>query len=155
MKITITDFRMPCVYEFLHSGTTLYVGFSSVGFSGVFKKHQRSRDKAFNQADEIHITVFSDVAEARAEQDRLIELLRPQGLSEQVQQSTLDRLIEQEKWIQQGRLSFEPGVATLQQFLADIPKRTALWYRMKAAFEEGRRLAIQDNDTTVTQPKYY
>jgi hypothetical protein len=52
---------------------------------------------------------------------------------------------EQQGWIELGRRSFMPGELSLEEFLKDIPKRSPLWYRMKDAFEEGRRRAIEDS----------
>jgi hypothetical protein len=175
-SITITDtkFRMPCVYEFLRNSAVLYVGFSSLGFLGVFRDYgkgsQRNRKSAFEQAEQIRITVFDDGLEARAEERRLIELHKPIGnirlpsqfdlgpmplLQANKKQMRLEqRRIQEKTWIEAGQNSFKPGAVSLTQFLADTPKYTALWYRMKAAFNEGRRLRLEQLEQSDPMPTH-
>ena len=86
-------FRLPCVYEFLRGGAVLYVGRSDAGFSRAFRgyntsksvtvrgtKYERGeqlRTEAFNICDDIRVTVFDNIEEARAEEIRLIKLHKP------------------------------------------------------------------------------
>jgi hypothetical protein len=155
--ITGEKFRKPCVYEFISKGVVTYVGQSNVGFSRPFRggsKHFK-RVQAFNEADQIRVTVFSTTQEAKQEERRLIVLHQPIANTHYkyvpppkipiTKLNREQRAMQDRQWIQAGIDSFKPGHLNQEDFLADIPKRTALWYRMKAAFEEGRRQAIQAN----------
>lgn len=70
------------MYEIIRAGERLYVGFSSRGFTRAFNQDKTrnaegERFKAYEQADIVRVTVFDNVAEARAEEKRLILLYKP------------------------------------------------------------------------------
>jgi excinuclease UvrABC nuclease subunit len=85
LTVSGRKFRLPCVYEFLRNGIVLYVGRSDAGFQRAFRGHSNGvpypsamrRVQAFNDCDEIRVTVFDNTAEARIEEVRLIELYKP------------------------------------------------------------------------------
>lgn len=157
MFFTENRFRMPCVYEFLKNGSTTYVGISCHGFPQVFRRYSNringKRLIAFNQADQIRITIFDNEAEARAEKQHLIQqckmISKVGGKTDavfQVRKANKERkLVEEQSWMSAGRESFGTSL-TSQEFVrnANVRKYGTLWYRMKAAFEEGRRQAIQE-----------
>ena len=81
LTVTNSKSRQPCVYEYLREGIVLYVGRSDVGFSRAFVNRndaQPNRRKAFNQATDVRVHVFSSKAETRREERRLIRLHKPQ-----------------------------------------------------------------------------
>src|SRR5258708_1156314 len=92
LSISGRKFRLPCVYEFKSKGVVLYVGRSDAGFSRAFDGYKASdvRDRigkktprkngrtiAFNECDEIRVTVFDNTEEARQEEIYRIGLLQP------------------------------------------------------------------------------
>jgi excinuclease UvrABC nuclease subunit len=78
-------FRLPCVYEFIREGVVIYVGRSDAGFSRAFRGYRTSgthtgalrRSWAFNEADQIRVTVFDNTTQIRTEERKLIRLHRP------------------------------------------------------------------------------
>jgi len=127
------------------------------------------RFKAFSEAEAVRVTVFDTIEEAQAEERRLIVLHQPAAnINFKYVQPTVtkplsnikltreERAAQEQQWIEMGENSFKPGAVTLQQFLsATTPKRSTLWYRMKAAFEEGRYQATVNSERNNPTPKYY
>ena len=86
LTVSGRKFRLPCVYEFIHDDVVTYVGCSGAGFTRVFTAYKECgpssddrRFKAFNEADQIRVTVFDNTEEARNEEIRLIMLHQPEG----------------------------------------------------------------------------
>lgn len=85
--ITHYEYRRPCVYEFISDGKVIYVGAGGVrtdttyGFARAFSRrsngHDPNRVLAYDEADAIRVTTFTEQAEAAAEEERLIRLLKP------------------------------------------------------------------------------
>jgi hypothetical protein len=167
---TVTDnkFRMPCVYQFVRAGVVLYVGRSFSGLSRAFRgyssrgfgKAAGNRRDAFNNADQVIVTVFSTAREAETEELRLIaqhtpaynkHFVRRLSDGQRVFQSSLSKAREakqqreqQEKaWANQGYNSLKSGL-TLEQFLSGVKKWSSAWYRMRAAFNHGKDVAIAE-----------
>lgn len=91
------------------------------------------------------------------EQKLVIEYLKSQGVDAHVHRSdgipnkpakvrmtSQQREHQERPWVDQGYNSLKSGL-TLDHFLSGVTKRSAAWYRMKAAFNHGRDQAIHES----------